>query len=762
MSVLEIARSVEMERRQSALSRLFPGRDAITIAIVLIITLSVVVPIDEAGWVEGMPSLYPIAIFGLATGYLLAKVPWRNVFVDPIALLCGAAGLLVQVLAITPGDNLRDRSGEMVLRMRLWFDALRNGGISSDALPVIVLILVLTWLATYFLAWSVFRWNNPWLGLVPGGLALLFNVSYLPGQTSPAFVVFVIAAVLLVSRAHFAGKMNEWRKTHTDYPGSLHFFSLSQTLWATLLLVGVAWLVPLGNRAPPLQSAWRGWSDPVANRFVGLGRVFSAVQGKKGMPLDRYASFLPYRGYFEAVQGVQGKIMTVKATQPFLLRATVYDVYTSTGWRAGKREREPLQTSGDDLATIMDEATSENRQPVAVQVTVDQPLPVFVTPGQPVTVDRQADAETGADRSDVTSLRPVKGLKSGDTYTAIGLVFNGYCGDSRRAGTDYPAWVTNRYLQLPDDLPDSVRTAAEELVGEAGTPCDAAENIQWALRGYPIEAAESAPPSDVDAVQYFLEKGSGDPLLHATAMVVMLRTLGVPARLAVGFAMPQEMSLPDSAYHVYGTNALAWPEVYFPSYGWIPFSPSWGFPSGAVLPESPDSAIGPQGPLSKQDLIDMFPRASTGNAATPEVGSVSAQAQSGDRGRNMSWFLIPVVAVAALALASFGGMRYAWNRGLGGLSTPAQLFEKTRRLSSWSAAGPSPSRTPREFLGGLREEFPDGPDLSLLATAYERVEFGRKLLQSEDEARLNALWRDLRPRLLRRILRRRAGIGGRE
>ena len=124
-------------------------------------------------------------MFALAVGYLLARLPWRTVFIYPLALLLGASGLLVQVLAVTPGDDLKGRCGEMVLRMRLWLDALTGGGISSDALPVIVLILVLTWLAAFFLAWSVFRWNNPWMGLVPGGLALLVNISYPAGSVQP-------------------------------------------------------------------------------------------------------------------------------------------------------------------------------------------------------------------------------------------------------------------------------------------------------------------------------------------------------------------------------------------------------------------------------------------------------------------------------------------------------------------------------------------------------------------------------------------------
>ena len=66
MSVLETVHSLDMERSPSAAGRLFPWRDAVTLLIVFAVSMCVVNSIDSAGWVEGMPSLYPIAVFGLA------------------------------------------------------------------------------------------------------------------------------------------------------------------------------------------------------------------------------------------------------------------------------------------------------------------------------------------------------------------------------------------------------------------------------------------------------------------------------------------------------------------------------------------------------------------------------------------------------------------------------------------------------------------------------------------------------------------------
>jgi hypothetical protein len=184
--------------------------------------------------------------------------------------------------------------------------------------------------------------------------------------------------LLPFSRVAVVFDANEVAADRPSYPGSLHFFALNQTVWAAVVLVGVAWLIPLAGQAGPFPSIWRASTDPLVDRFAGLSRVFSAVEGGKGLPLDRYASFLPYRGYFDAVEG---PIMTVKTSRPVLLRAAVYDVYTSNGWKAGQRDKDPLQVDSTNLPDILSEAGGY-RQPVVVEVTVQQSLPVFVAPGE--------------------------------------------------------------------------------------------------------------------------------------------------------------------------------------------------------------------------------------------------------------------------------------------------------------------------------------------------------------------------------------------
>jgi hypothetical protein len=256
-------------------------------------------------------------------------------------------------------------------------------------------------------------------------------------------------------------------------------------------------------------------------------------------------------------------------------------------------------------------------------------------------------------------------------------------------------------------------------------------------------------------VEYFLfERQRGHPLYHASAMVVLLRTLGIPARLAAGFIIYPGAGVAgaEGISQVGAEDASAWPEVYFPGFGWIQFSPAPIQPLASGL--GGNISQGSTDTSSMEQLLGLSPPPVPDGAApqTPQQGS--AAAATGD-GLALRLALLCVSAVLALSIVSALGVCYAWNRGLAGLTYPAQLWEKTRRLSSWAGIKSQPSQTPREFATRLQREVPDVADLSFLVRAYERVEFGRGQLEDEERPRLASLWKTLRSRLLGRLLRRR-------
>ena len=143
----------------------------------------------------------------------------------------------------------------------------------------------------------------------------------------------------------------------------------------------------------------------------------------------------------------------------------------------------------------------------------------------------------------------------------------------RDATAVYPPDISSTYLQLPR-LDPRIKQLAERITAHAPTPYDKASNIALYLRtrfGYTLDLSDM---NHRDPLAYFLfVKRAGNCEYFASAMVVMLRTLGIPARYATGFLAGEYNDLAHD-YIVRGSDAHSWVEAYFPGYGWITFDPT--------------------------------------------------------------------------------------------------------------------------------------------------------------------------------------------
>jgi len=148
----------------------------------------------------------------------------------------------------------------------------------------------------------------------------------------------------------------------------------------------------------------------------------------------------------------------------------------------------------------------------------------------------------------------------------------------RKASTGYPVGIRQTYLQLPDVDP-RITALALKITEHAPTPYDKAATIEAYLHthyGYTLDLSGTPPTSDPLAY-FFFTKRAGHCEYFASAMAVLLRSLGVPARYATGF-LPGEFNDVGGDFIVRAADAHAWVEVYFPGYDWITFDPT---PPGA-------------------------------------------------------------------------------------------------------------------------------------------------------------------------------------
>ena len=725
--------------------------DWLTFAAAAITFISVAVSLEQANWVDNMPPFVPTAIAGLLIGMVAARIKFFAAAIHPVGLALGLVVVVLAAQSYADGTGLGDRLVDFRIRMEEWWAVVRAGDISNDNLPFVTLVHALIFLATYFAAWSLYRWQNAWLAVIPSGVILLTNISFLSGQPSGAFVTFLFGAIVLIARLYLQKNQTQWKREGIEYPDFISVSAIQLTVVVAAGLIIAAWWVPLGNQAKAAESVFDTIAKPITNQSDSLVRLFHNIDSRKGAQLHSFGSTLPIQGNVSL--GTK-ELYEIQSPEAGLIRATSYDVYTGNGWKQGKRDTQRV----DAAATGVDEqeATYESRDVSILRATVLDPESTLLTPGSPIAANIDTTIETPKGfAGDIEEMRSRRGLRKGDTYNTIGTQSRATLIQLLEAGAEYPDWVADRYLQLPESLPERVANEAARVIAEANavTPYEKAKALETYIRTFPYDLAVESPPPGRDAVDFFLfelKRGYFD--YQSTALAVMLRTQGIPARVTVGYVLDPGTGI-ETNYTVRKDNAYSWVEVFFPGLGWIDFNPTADRPEGGAGGLGSLDLFPQDEPFISPDLGDLF-----GDGLTPDdiPGPVTdALAEPPTVNEPFNWMIVWALA-GVLAVVAAGGLagRVAWNWGMGGLEGRAQLWAKTQRLAGWAGLGSRQAETPREWSRRMGRAIEQEEAALTLSDAYEETRYGRPDLQRIDEEQAAQSYQSLRGALLGKLLRR--------
>jgi len=144
----------------------------------------------------------------------------------------------------------------------------------------------------------------------------------------------------------------------------------------------------------------------------------------------------------------------------------------------------------------------------------------------------------------------------------------------QNSASDYPDWVEERYLQLPDRFSEKIRRLSKEITEDKPTNIEKVLAITNFLRNSYRYSDKVFIPENHDPIEWFLLEGrEGFCNYFASAETLMLRSVGIPARLVSGYSQG-ERDLESNKYFIYVLNRHAWVEVFFPNIGWIIFEPT--------------------------------------------------------------------------------------------------------------------------------------------------------------------------------------------
>jgi transglutaminase-like putative cysteine protease len=553
-------------------------------------------------WTEELPLIQTVTILGTIAGLALGQSRFSPTVARFFAIAYGLFVIPWQ-LGGTLEENLAwpDRLPVLSNRLLITLDQLLQQKPVTDNMFFLFLMSTLYWSMSAYAGYTLTRHARPWPLILPAGLAVIIIHAYdsfFPVRTW-FLAGYIFLSLLLLARIHFLTLQNRWRRNGTYLPPFIGLDSIRMGLLTTAILVLFAWTAPaLASTFSPAESAWRKVATPWLAVRDRLSNAFSSLQASVGVVTDFYGDTLPLgRGNPLADTVIMNVVSPprVAAGVRYYWRQRVYDTYDG-GWASTLPMNVPVSPDNFDL----DQPEFEGRALASFRIKTEYPIQSLYTPSQPIWVSRPVQAEIALNSDGTADLGLIRAdpyLRAGEEYEVQASLSAASIEELRGAGSDYPSWVTDRYLQLPENITPRTQELAEQITAGLDNPYDQAEAITKFLRSnITYQDTVPNPPSGQEPIDWFLfDYGRGFCNYYATAEIILLRSLGIPARMAVGYAegqrtvlepflavpqqgasvdAPQELSSPGDLYTVRHRDAHAWPEVFFPGLGWVEFEPT--------------------------------------------------------------------------------------------------------------------------------------------------------------------------------------------
>lgn len=734
-----------------------------TVILLILMLLCVTWAMNAARWTDGLIILQEVVVAAGLTGIILGKSRTRSRLAHVLSGLMGfTLGVYLTSTVVREAATLTGQGAilELEWRFRLWLYSLITQEPASSRYMFLLVMSLVMWFVAYYSAWAIFRRQQAWWAVILTGLALLVNVTAAKRSLTGYFLAFLIIALLLIVRTSLASYQQEWRRSRVRYGDDLVGSSLRAGLIISVVAIVLAWLAPEALASRPLRQAWDRVSEPWRRIQEESSRMFPDLNYQNQPPVIRYSRAMRFGG---PVELTDAPVADVRADGGRYWRFAAFHEYNGNGWTNTDVTTLLLEAGEEGVAQPEFRARHELSQTVVllqdmgvdgVLLAAAQPiqvsLPVRAVMGYLTPEEERgltpADAMFPGGPGDPTLLYPREPQVQGATYGVLSSVTHADEVSLRLSGTDYPDWIVPRYTVLPESVPGRVRLLAEEVTADAATPYDKAIALRDYLRGFPYNEAIAAPEPWQDGVDYFLfEAQEGYCTYYASAMVVMLRLVGVPARYVEGYSNGSPES---GVYHLLEWDGHSWVEVFFPHYGWVEFEPTAADPINArPLRETGAGGLGDDSAGRDGRQEDMSDPAE--ELYDPDVDLARPDASRAGfwyRARRWLW---PLVGALALALGSLGVYATRRRRQTEGMSATERVyFDLVNWVRRLLGIRPLAHQTPHEYARSVSWLIPRGrQSIERLADAYVAERFGGK---AGDPSDVETAWREVWPMLWQR------------
>lgn len=567
-------------------------QDVWALLLVLVALWVSVLRLVATRWVDHLARVETLVVLGFLLGTLLGQSAFKRPVCAGMAVIFSLFCVTWQIgLTLERQGIWLNRLSTLAARLNVsWFQFINNQPV-ADPILFLTSMAALYWTLSLLAGYWMARYRRPWLPLLVAGAALLIIDHYDPLQAhrSRYTGIFVFCVLFIAGRLYYLRSRQNWEEKGIAVDMETASSLVRGVLVGAFLLVVLAWNLPTifetltpGSEAQQrLVASWQSFRNRMSNAFAGL-------RGPVGQEM--------YSRYLELGTGAalgDEVLFTVSASSGpsqgvrYYWRGASYDRYEGGRWQNTVNTAMKIEPQAWPLRYPYPSLLG--RQKVELVFSMGSRLAHTVyAPSLPVYLNRPVEAigETvGEDGAlDLVTLLAKPTLSVGEKVQALAWVSAPTVEQLRSAGQDYPDWVKSRYLQLPDDFPKSVGELAREVTAGQETAYDKVMAITAYLRqNIAYQPQVPLPPTNRDPIEWFLfEYKGGFCNYYASAEVLMLRSVGIPARMVTGYAAgfydPQQ-----AEYRVRVMDSHAWPEVFFPGIGWVEFEPTASQPPTSFL-----------------------------------------------------------------------------------------------------------------------------------------------------------------------------------
>lgn len=549
------------------------------------------------GWSKTQRSGIPASAGIAALGILFVWILGARLTQPLLNLLSTSFATLMQFFQAIPPETSSIQSAWAViasaslalwLRVQAWLAGFASGSV-NDALIRNLVWILLHWLVAAWMGWHAEK-RKALIAFLPTLSLLAIVTAYSEKQVEYLLALLVIL-LLLMGVWHYKAHTTFWTKSRFDFSESIPLDMGQAVLLITFAVALLAAVTPSLSWDDIVEFMRKRNTDSAAEM---LGVQPPAVAARPvsaptpAMPRDHLLT-----GGFANSEKI---VMTIRTGElpplptemlpmpapRYYWRSLVYDQYLGTGWGTSVVGEQKIPADTPLLPALLNEYRLVN-----LDVQMVEPEGKLFWSGILFSVDvpftaqwrLRPTSDLFADQTALMQADIFSATSSVTSYHAEAYLPNPTISELRSASTEYPEAILERYLVLPRELPDRVRKLAFEITDGKSNPYEKAKAIEVYLRAnYPYDLEVPAPPADQDVTEYFLfdiKKGYCD--YYATAMVVLARANGLPARFVSGYS-PGSYDAPNAQYVIRELNAHSWAEIYFPGIGWVEFEPTASIP----------------------------------------------------------------------------------------------------------------------------------------------------------------------------------------